>query len=136
MNTAQKLAQLNREAILSASPATLLTMLYDRLLVDLNRARQAQQNGEWQLASENLVHAQAIITELDASLIDGQWQGSQGLRSLYAFLPKLLIDANIKRDAQLVTQAIDLLEPLRAAWHEAAAVPSASTEGTIGEHVG
>ena len=33
MNPAQKLAQLNREAILSASPARLLTMLYDRLMV-------------------------------------------------------------------------------------------------------
>ncbi|WP_073707580.1 flagellar export chaperone FliS [Glutamicibacter sp. 0426] len=136
MNTAQKLAQLNREAILSASPATLLTMLYDRLLVDLNRARQAQQNGDWQRSSENLVHAQAIITELDASLIDGQWDGSQGLRSLYAFLAQLLIDANIKRDAQQVAQAINLLEPLRTAWHEAAAAPAGSTERTIGEHLG
>ena len=60
MNPAQKRAQLNREAILSASPARLLTMLYDRLMLDLNRAEAAQQAGATAVATENLVHAQDI----------------------------------------------------------------------------
>ncbi len=78
MNPAQKRAQLNREAILSASPARLLTMLYDRLLLDLNRAEAAQQSGDWAVASENLVHAQDIIAELVSSLNMEIWDGAQG----------------------------------------------------------
>ena len=40
-----------REAVLSATPARLLTMLYDRLLLDLGRAQVAQQGSDWATAS-------------------------------------------------------------------------------------
>ncbi len=126
MNPAQKRAQLNREAILSASPARLLTMLYDRLLLDLNRAEAAQLAQDWIAASDNLVHAQDIIAELVSSLNTDSWDGAQGLQSLYAFATQTLVNANIRRDPALTRQAISLLEPLRQAWHEAAAVPVAA----------
>ncbi|RAX49709.1 flagellar export chaperone FliS [Arthrobacter sp. AQ5-05] len=134
MNPALKRAQLNREAILSASPARLLTMLYDRLLLDLNRAEAAQNSGDWPVASENLVHAQSIIAELISSLNSDLWSGATQLHSIYAFATQLLIDANIKRDPALTRQAITLMEPLRQTWHEAAAAPSAPLAG--GEHIG
>lgn len=136
MNPALKRAQLNREAILSASPARLLTMLYDRLLVDLNRAEAAQLAGDWAVASENLVHAQSIISELISSLNSEAWSGATGLHSLYSFATQLLIDANIKRDPALTRQAIDLMEPLRQTWHEAAAAPVAASADNGGVHVG
>ncbi len=134
MNPALKRAQLNREAILSASPARLLTMLYDRLLLDLNRAEAAQQAGQWSVASENLVHAQSIIAELISSLNSDVWSGATQLHSIYAFATQLLIEANIKRDPALTRQAITLMEPLRQTWHEAAAAPAAPVAG--GEHIG
>ncbi|MDQ0094649.1 flagellar export chaperone FliS [Paeniglutamicibacter psychrophenolicus] len=136
MNPALKRAQLNREAILSASPARLLTMLYDRLLVDLNRAETAQLAGDWSVASENLVHAQSIISELISSLNSDVWSGATGLHSLYAFATQLLIDANIKRDPALTRQAIDLMEPLRQTWHTAAAAPVAASADNGGIHIG
>ncbi|WP_346921137.1 flagellar export chaperone FliS [Glutamicibacter creatinolyticus] len=124
INPALKRAQLNREAVLSASPARLLTMLYDRLLVDLNRAQIAQNAGNWPVAAENLVHAQDIISELSASLNDGVWDGASGLRGIYTFVARHLAEANIKRDAALTGQIIELMEPLRQVWHEAAAAPA------------
>ena len=136
MNPALKRAQLNREAILSASPARLLTMLYDRLLVDLNRAETAQLAGDWPVASENLVHAQAIISELASSLNSDTWSGATGLHGIYAFATQLLIDANIKRDAALTRQAIALMEPLRQTWHEAAAAPVAPSAANGGVRIG
>lgn len=136
MNPAQKRAQLNREAILSASPARLLTMLYDRLLLDLNRAEVAQQAGEWAVASENLVHAQEIIAELISSMNPEAWDGAHGLQSLYAFATQTLINANIRRDPAQTRQAIELLEPLRQAWHEAAAAPLESAPGSAGVQLG
>lgn len=134
MNPAQKLAQLNREAILSASPARLLTMLYDRLLVDLNRAEAAQLAADWAESSENLVHAQAIISELVSSLDSEAWSGATALHSIYAFATQLLIDANVKRDPALTRQAIGIMEPLRQTWHEAASAPAAPSTG--GVHIG
>ena len=72
---AAKRAEYARNAVLSATPARLLTMLYDRLLLDLSRAEAAQQAGNWQVASEQLIHAQAIIAELSGSLKVQDWEG-------------------------------------------------------------
>ncbi|AXJ10005.1 flagellar export chaperone FliS [Arthrobacter sp. PM3] len=109
------------DSVLSAPPARLLTMLYDRLLLDLGRAETAQQASNWPVASENLLHAQAIIAELVSSLKTDDWDGADGLLGLYNYAFTALVNANIQRDPVLTREAIDLLEPLRQAWHEAAA---------------
>lgn len=114
------------DSVLSAPPARLLTMLYDRLLLDLGRAETAQQTANWPVASENLVHAQAIITELSSSLNTEAWDGADGLLGIYNYATTALINANIQRNPVLTREAIELLEPLRQAWHEAAAaIPAA-----------
>ncbi|WP_166878230.1 flagellar export chaperone FliS [Salinibacterium sp. ZJ450] len=135
-NATQKRAQLNREAILSATPARLLTMLYDRLLLDLGRAEAAQLAEQWPVASEQLLHAQAIIAELTSSLNVEAWNGGEGLRGLYAYVSTSLVNANVNRDVERTRESIALLEPLRQAWHEASAAQPAHaaprTTGTLG----
>lgn len=131
-------AQYNRDAILSATPARLLTMLYDRLLLDLNRAQSAQQEQNWPMASENLVHAQAIIAELSSSLDRDAWDGAEGLFGLYTYLSNAMMNANIHRNVLLTQECITMLEPLRQSWHDAAAqlpaqpTPAVSTGGILG----
>ncbi|GAA1109423.1 flagellar export chaperone FliS [Arthrobacter flavus] len=131
-----KRAAYNRDAVLSASPSRLLTMLYDRLMLDLARAETAQVTGDWSVAAENLIHAQAIITELNLSLDTDKWDGANGLKSLYSYVMTTLIDANIGRNVDRTRECITLLEPVRQAWHEAAAqipVPTAAAgTGTLG----
>lgn len=117
------LNQYQREAILAASPARLLTMLYDRLMLDLSRAQAAQHQQDWNTASAELLHAQSIVTELQSSLKPELWNGAEQLQALYSFVTGLLIRANTERDAALTAEAATLLEPLRQAWHEAAAAP-------------
>ncbi|MCX7522374.1 flagellar export chaperone FliS [Microbacterium sp. STN6] len=127
-------SQYARDAVLSASPARLLTMLYDRLLLDLNRAEEAQLGADWPLANENLQHAQAIIAELQTSLRPDAWDGAEGIMALYTYLSTALINANIHRDPARTREAIDLLEPLRQAWHEAAnSLPVAAAQNSGGE---
>lgn len=111
-----------RDQILNASPARLLTMLYDRLLLDLNRAEAAQLEGNWLAAGEQLVHAQAIVTELSSSLKSGVWDGSDGLFATYVYVGNALMNANITRNVELTREARELIVPLREAWHEAAAL--------------
>ncbi|GAB3127338.1 flagellar export chaperone FliS [Glaciibacter psychrotolerans] len=122
---ANQLAQYNRNAIQSATPTQLLTMLYDRLLLDLHRAEAAQTVGDWTKASEQLLHAQDIVAELQSSLDLTAWSGAEGLFALYAYVNSALINANVNRDIALTHECISHLEPLRATWHEAAgALPS------------
>lgn len=120
-NMAQR-NQYLEDSVLSAPPARLLTMLYDRLLLDLARAEEDQKAGNWAVASVQLLHAQAIITELATSLDTGAWDGARGLLGIYNYASTALINANIQRDPALTREAISLLEPLRQTWHEAAAM--------------
>ncbi|GAA5025406.1 hypothetical protein GCM10023258_18260 [Terrabacter aeriphilus] len=112
--------QYARDAVLSASPARLLTMLYDRLLLDLHRAQAAQEVADWQVASNQLIHAQDIIIELSATLKPGVWDGADNLRALYEYVRMALVNANIHRDVARTREAITLLTPLQEAWYAAA----------------
>ncbi|TFC75639.1 flagellar export chaperone FliS [Cryobacterium sp. TMS1-20-1] len=113
-------ARYTRDAVLSASPARLLTMLYDRLLLDLNRAESAQLAEDWATASNNLIHAQAIVSELASTLKVEAWNGGAGLFALYTYVSNALMGANTLRDVRRTRESIALLEPLRQTWHEAA----------------
>ncbi|VXB81186.1 hypothetical protein ARTHRO9AX_190193 [Arthrobacter sp. 9AX] len=128
-NAAQR-NQYLADSVLSAPPARLLTMLYDRLLVDLARAEVDQNAGHWAMAAVHLLHAQAILNELSTSLNTDAWDGASSLLGIYNYASTALVNANIQRDQALTREAINLLEPLRQTWHEAAAaVPSAAPGG-------
>lgn len=118
---AQQLSRYNDDAVLSAPPARLLTMLYDRLLLDLKRAQLAQEGSNWDVARENLLHAQSIVGELRSTLRTDAWDGAASLASIYDYSMEALIGANIYRDVERTKECIELLEPLRQGWHEAAA---------------
>lgn len=121
MNTATRMRNAYAtESVTTASPARLLTMLYDRLIRDLLSAEQAIGAGSREVAGEQLLHAQAIVLELQSSLKVDVWEGGPGLSALYAFVYQELVAANVGQDAAKVRSCHDLLEPLRQAWHEAA----------------
>lgn len=115
-----------RDAVTTASPAKLLVMLYDRLVLDLARGEQALRDGDREAAGEQLQHAQDIVLELRVSLDLTAWDGAAGLSQLYGFLLTELIQANIRRDADRVAACRELVEPLRDAWREAAASTAAA----------
>jgi len=114
------------DAVATASPAKLLLMLFDRLVVDLNRGEQALLASDRPEANTHLKHAQDIVTELHVSLDLDAWDGAAGLASLYAFVENELINANIRGDASKVASVRGLMEPLRDTWREAAMAVAAA----------
>lgn len=106
------------DSVTTASPGRLLIMLYDRLLLDLDRGEQELRSGN--PGSEHLLHAQDIILELRGSLDVAAWPGGQGLADIYAFLLSELIAANVGREADRVSVSRALITPLRDAWVEVA----------------
>lgn len=113
------------QQVASASPERLVTMLYDRLLVDVDRAAASQEVSDWAAAGGHLTHAQQIVAELNGSLTD-VWDGAGELRALYTYVTGRLVSANVARDAAATAECRDLIAPLRDAWHQAAAVTSAA----------
>ncbi|GAA3672965.1 hypothetical protein GCM10023081_09160 [Arthrobacter ginkgonis] len=114
------MARYGRDAVLSATPAQLLVMLCDRLMLDLGRAEQAQVQQDWAAASAQLLHAQDILTELSVSLDRTVWDGADDLLALYQYAHTALVNANIYRNVELTREAASLMGPICAAWRQAA----------------
>lgn len=114
------------DSVATASPAKLLLMLYDRLVIDLNRGEQALIAGDRPEANTHLKHAQDIVTELHVTLDLDAWSGAPGLAALYTFASTELINANIRGDAAKVASVRGLIEPLRDTWREAAMAVAAA----------
>jgi flagellar protein FliS len=112
-------------SVQTASPARLLVMLYDRLVLDCRRALEAQQAGDHAAAHRHLVHAQDVVVELRSSLRVDDWEGGPSLDALYGHLHVRLVAANIRRDAELTQHCLTIVEGLAEAWREAALEPTA-----------
>ncbi|WP_432519345.1 flagellar export chaperone FliS [Kineococcus sp. SYSU DK006] len=115
----------------TATPATLLVMLYDRLVLDLERAEQAQRSGDRETAHKNLVHAQDIVLELRTSLKADAWEGGESLQALYTWLLQELPAANVGGDAERTAACrTQVVEPLAQTWRQAAEEHLRSTPAT------
>ena len=132
MNTQLQRARYVQDAIVTATPARLLTMLYDRLVRDLRGAELAIMAGDHDEVNSLLIHAQDIVLELQSTLNLDAWSGASGLNELYSFVYSELIQANIRKDERRVDVCLNVIEPLQAAWHEAAL----QLAGTAGKPIG
>ena len=107
-------------SVATASPARLLLMLCDRLVLDLTRGLDAQRSSDFETAHRELLHAQEIVLELRGSLRTDDWEGSPGLASLYDFLHLEMVRANITKDPRITEGCLGLVTDLAATWREAA----------------
>jgi flagellar secretion chaperone FliS len=127
MSTASLRARYMGDTVTTASPQRLLVMLYDRLALDLERAGNALAAGDREEAGKQLQHAQEIVLELRSSLQVDAWEGGPRLAALYTWLIGELVQANVKADRNRVTSCLQVVEPLRDAWRQAAASLTASS---------
>ena len=120
-----------QDSITTASPGRLLVMLYDRLALDLARAGEALSVGDRSAAHGLLLHAQDIVTELEASLDHSAgWAGSKSLAALYTWLGTELVQVNIVGDLSRLRGAQAVVEPLRESWHTALEATAAARTDT------
>lgn len=118
--TAARLDRFTDDALSTASPSQLLVKLFDRLVLDVERAEAAQRAGRHGAANEQLVHAQAIVAELMSSLDVDAWSGGPRLMSVYGFVMSELVSANVEHDADRTAACRRVVEPLADAWRQAA----------------
>jgi flagellar protein FliS len=112
-------------AITTASPARMLVMLCDRLVLDVQRGLDAQRAGNLPESHNQLVHAQEIVIHLRSTLRVEAWDGGPGLASLYDWLHNELIRANVTKDPALTEGCLSIVSDLAETW-TAAAVQSAA----------
>ncbi len=109
------------DTVATATPARLLTMLFDRLLLDLSRGEEFLVEGRRPEATQQLTHAQEILAQLIGDLNVAIWDGGERLLSIYTYALSQLISASLVGDVEKVRTCRALLTPLCEAWREAAA---------------
>ena len=110
-----------------ASKDQLLLMLVDGAAKFSKIARQAILDKEVAKAHENIIKTQNIFYELMATLdvnMGGEW--AKQLMSVYDFIIRRLIDANMKKDIQIMDEVLPLIEEIRDTWNKAYALSSRS----------
>jgi flagellar protein FliS len=112
-------------SVATASPARLLVMLYERLVLDVQRGLEAQQRGDLEETHKQLTHAQDIVMELHSSLKVEAFKGGQDLSTLYGYLHRQLVLANIRKDAGITADCLKIVTDLCETWRQAALASAA-----------
>ncbi|EJU19573.1 flagellar protein FliS [Peptoanaerobacter stomatis] len=111
-------AKYKENSINTATKEELTLMLYDGCIKFMNLAKIGIEEKNIQKANDNLLKAQAIITELDVTL-NMDIEISKNMHSLYDFALSRLVDANLKKDTSFIDDAKIVIVDLRDAWKEA-----------------
>jgi flagellar protein FliS len=114
VNTYDKYAQNN---ILTASPEKLITMMYDGCIKFCNMAILAIENKNTESAHKNIIKAENIIIELRSSL-DFNYPVAQDFENVYSYLFNRLVEANLKKDKEILTEVIKHTKTMRETWQE------------------
>jgi flagellar protein FliS len=120
------------DATQTVSPARLLTMLYDRLVVDLVAAEEAMRRGDVEATGARLGRAQEILLELHSTLDVEVWPEGESLSRLYVWMVGELMQARLRGLPQRVADCRELVEPLRDAWHQASRTDATVPAGAAG----
>lgn len=110
------------DAVATASPARLVTMLYDRALQGLavTHGVLSDGRGDMELANKELLHVQRIVNELQVTL-DHERGGeiATNLDAIYTWSLEQLIEANLTKQPEPVRHVRDAIEGIRDAWVQA-----------------
>ena len=111
-------AAYQNNAVTTASPQELTLMLYDGALKFIRLAKLAIDQGNPDLKNINIQKTQAIFQELRLTL-NKEIAISANLDSLYDYLWRRLVDANVKNDTTILDEVLDFTTELRDTWKEA-----------------
>jgi flagellar protein FliS len=108
-----------REAVITATPAVRLNMLFDRMLMDLRLADEGFEHKDFKAISDGLCNAQSILLALRGTLRTDLWDGARDLSQVYFTCYQELVQANLNKDRAQLRRVIPVVEDLAGAWRRA-----------------
>lgn len=115
-------AQYSNNKVLTASPAELTLMLYEGMIKFCNRAIDAVENKDIEKAHTNIVKIEDIIEHLRVTL-DMKYPVAQDFENIYVYLNRRLVEANIRKDKEILEEVNEHLHMLRDTWKEVMRTP-------------
>lgn len=104
--------------IFTASKEELTLMLYEGALKFANQAIIALENKDMEKTNTLIVRVQDIIREFQITL-NRSYPISEKLYNLYDYLYRRLIEGNMKKDKEILSEVRDFLRDFRDLWKEA-----------------
>lgn len=115
---ADPLKQYKATQIKTASQGQLILMMYDGAIKFLKIAKSGFPNKKYDVVNNNIIKSQDIITELMLALRLEAGDIAKNLYSLYEYMNRRLIEANIKKNESICDEILKMLEELRDVWKQ------------------
>lgn len=109
--------QYNNSKILTASPAELTLMLYEGAIKFLNIAIVAVENKDVEKAHIHIQKTERIIDYLRQTL-DMKYPVAEHFERVYTYMSQRLVEANIKKDPEILEEVNGHLRSMRDTWKE------------------
>lgn len=106
-----------RSKVMTATPAELTLMLYEGAIKFVNKAIMSIEKDDVMGAHNNLMKTQRIIEELRASL-DHKYPVAKEFDTVYEYILRRLVEANIKKDKDILEEVLERLRTMRDTWKE------------------
>lgn len=106
-----------RSKVMTATPAELTLMLYEGAIKFVNKAIMSIEKKDIMGAHNNLMKTQRIIEELRASL-DHKYPVAKEFDTVYDYILRRLVEANIKKDKDILEEVLEHLRTMRDTWKE------------------
>lgn len=110
--------QYKENSVYTANPEELTFMLYNGLVKFVMKAQYALSKGDLESTNENIIKSQEIIIELMSSL-DEKYEISSSLSSLYDYMLRRLIEANVQKSSEILDEILNFAKELRDTWEQA-----------------
>lgn len=110
--------QYKQNSIYTSTPEELTLMLYNGLIKFIMQAQSGMEEKDLEKAHNSTIRAQDIVLHFRATL-DMKYEVSQGLDSLYEYMHRRLIEANIKKENEILMEVLGIAKELRDAWGQA-----------------
>jgi flagellar secretion chaperone FliS len=106
-----------QNSVTTASPGELTLMLYNGCLKFIHQAKKAIADKNIEAKNTNIQKAQNIIRELMVTL-NMDLEVSENMMSLYDYMNRQLIEANLKSDIAILDEVEGLVTEFRDTWKE------------------
>ena len=106
-----------RSKVMTATPAELTLMLYEGAIKFVDKAIMSIEKDDVMGAHNNLMKTQRIIEELRASL-DHKYPVAKEFDTVYEYILRRLVEANIKKDKDILEEVLEHLRTMRDTWKE------------------
>ena len=106
--------------VMSASPHQLIVMLFDGAIASIRTARIHLEAGNMAEKGKAISRAMDIVNNGLAAALDNERGGEVAgrLASLYDYITRLLLNANLRRETTSLDEAENLLNEISSAWRD------------------